>query len=163
MLDPMSSAQELWVESYQGEVLGEAIFGWMADHELDPEHKYQLEVLTQLEAATKHLAEPLLERRGYDRGDSEATAENGRQLAAASAEASWEDVMAAILPITDVFLAKYHELVELAADDEERDLALAYVAHEEALVSFARRSIGREDGEPLQLILALPHVAAARA
>ena len=159
----MSSARELWVESYQGEVLGEAFFGWMADHELEPEHRYQLEVLTQLEAATKQLAEPLFERRGYERGDSEATAENGRQLAAASAEASWEDVMAAVLPVTDVFLAKYQELVELSVDDAERDIALAYVAHEEALASFARRSIGQEDGEPLQLILALPHVAAARA
>jgi len=163
MLAPMISAQELWVESYQGEVLGEAFFGWMADHEHEPEHKHQLEVLTQLETATKQLAEPLFERRGYERGDSEATAENGRQLAAASAEASWEDVMSAILPVTEVFLAKYHELVELAVDDAERDVALAYVAHEEALAAFARRSIGREDGEPLQLVLALPHVAAARA
>ena len=154
-------AEELWVESYQGEVLGEAFFGWMADHEVEPEHRHQLEVLAELESATKRLAEPIFDRRGFERGDSDATAASGRQFAAASAEAPWEDVMAGILPITDVFLAKYHELVELASDDEEREIALAYVAHEEALASFARRSIGQEDGEPLELILALPHMELA--
>jgi hypothetical protein len=156
-------AHELWIDSYQGEVLGEAFFGWMADHEVDPVHKQQLEVLTRLERATKELAEPVFDRRGFDRGDSEASVAGGREFAAAAADSPWEDVMAAILPITDVFLAKYHELVELAADDVERDIALSYVAHEEALASFARRSLGQEDGEPLQRILALPHMVTATA
>ena len=40
-------------------------------------------------------------------------------------------------------------------------IAEAYVAHEEALAAFARRVLGQEAGEPLEQILALPHVAAA--
>lgn len=67
----------------------------------------------------------------------------------------------ALIPVTDFFLAKYHELVELALDDAEREIAQVYVAHEEAIASFARRSIGQEAGEPLELILALPHLKAA--
>ena len=48
------------------------------------------------------------------------------------------------------------------ADARERAIAEAYVAHEEALAAWARRSLGEEAGEPLELILALPHVAAMR-
>ena len=47
------SAEELWVESYQGEVLGEALFGAMAARESDPDRRHQLEVLTLLERTTK--------------------------------------------------------------------------------------------------------------
>lgn len=69
--------------------------------------------------------------------------------------------MEGLLPITDQFLTTYRALVELADDDAEREIARADVAHEEALAAFARRSLGREQGEPLAPILALPHVATA--
>ena len=49
----------------------------------------------------------------------------------------------------------------LAADDAELAVARAYVAHELALATFARRASGQEPGDPLEEILALPHVAAA--
>jgi hypothetical protein len=51
--------------------------------------------------------------------------------------------------------------VELATDKAERNIAEAYVAHEKALAVFIRRALGQEAGEPLQAILALPHIAAA--
>ena len=155
------SATELWTESYQGEVLGETIFGWLANNEKNPERKHQLQVLTRLERSTKELAELVIERRGFERGDTEATVAAGLETASAAADMPWEDLMAGIIPIADEFLGKYRQLVELASDDAERRIAQAYVAHEEALASFARRSIGQETGEPLERILALPHVVAA--
>ena len=157
------SASELWVESYQGEVLGEALFGSMADREQDPEHRRQLQVLTLLEKATKEIAEPVFERRELDVGDTAATLATAKELADALAEISWEEFLGSIEGITVQFLAKYRELVELATDDFERGIAEAYVAHEEALACFARRALGSEPGEPLELIFALPHVVAAGA
>ncbi|MGD0394225.1 MAG: hypothetical protein ABSC41_16470 [Acidimicrobiales bacterium] len=156
------SAAELWVESYQGEVLGEALFGSLAEREEDPDRRHQLKVLTLLERTTKELAEPVFERRALDGGDSAATVTAAVELADALAGVTWDEFVASILPVTDQFLVKYHQLVELATDETERGIAEAYVAHEEALAAFARRALGQETGEPLELILALPHVAAAK-
>ncbi len=157
------SAAELWVESYQGEVLGEAVFGALAEGEVDADRRHQLEVLTLLERTTKELADPVFDRRGLDRGDTPATLAAARELAAAVSGITWEEFVASILPVTEQFLVTYHRLVELAPDDVEREVAEAYVAHEEALAAFARRSLGDEVGEPLEAVLALPHVATALA
>jgi hypothetical protein len=153
-------AGELWVDSYQGEVLGEALFGLLAEREKDPEHRRQLEVLTLLERTTKELAETVFERRGLDRGDSAASLSAATRLADGLTGTSWKDFLGSFEPVISEFLAKYRELVRLVDDDTERAVAEAYVAHELALASFARRSLGQEPGDPLAEILALPHVAA---
>lgn len=155
------NASGLWVEAYQGEVLGEALFGSLAAREEDAGHRHQLEVLALLERATKELAEPVFEQRSLDRGDTDATLKAAADLADALAGVTWEAFLASFEPIITEFLAKYRQLVELACDDTERAIAEAYVAHEEALAVFARRGLGLEPGDPLQEILALPHVAAA--
>lgn len=157
------NAAELWVESYQGEVLGEALFGLLAERESDAERRHQLEVLTALERSTKELGEPVFERRGLDRGDTGATLAAAAQMADGLAGTSWEDFLGSFEPVISEFLAKYRQLVGLAEDDTERSIAECYVAHEQALASFARRGLGQEPGEPLADILALPHVAAALA
>lgn len=156
-----SDADRLWIDSYQGEVLGEALFGLLAARQDDPERRHQLEVLTRLEGSTKELAEPVLERRGLGPGDTAASVASAKELADALVDAAWEDFLGSIEPVTVQFLAMYRQLVELATDDDERDVAERYVAHELALVSFARRALGQEEGPPLERILALPHVAAA--
>jgi hypothetical protein len=154
-------ADELWVESYQGEVLGETLFGRLAEREEEPTRRRQLEVLTLLERSTKVLAEPVLARRRIEPGDTAASVANATELAEALVAVAWEDFAASILPVTAEFLVKYRELVELAVDDAELDVATAYVAHEEALATFARRASGQESGDPLEEILALPHVSTA--
>ena len=151
---------ELWVESYQGEVLGEALFGLMAEREEDPVRRRQLEVLTRLERSTKELAEPLAERGVFDRGDTGSTVTTATALADGMVGTSWEDFLGSFEPITSKYLATYRQLVDLASDADERAVAEAYVAHEEALAAFARRALGQEPGEPLERILTLPHVAA---
>ena len=133
------SAADLWVESYQGEVLGEAVFGAMAKREDDPDRRHQLEVLTLLERSTKELAEPVFEQLAISRGDTDGTLAIAAELADGLAGTSWDDFLAGLGPITTEFLAKYHQLVEQASDETERKVAEAYVAHEEALAAFARR------------------------
>ncbi len=152
---------ELWVESYQGEVLGEALFGLLASREKDPEHRRQLEILTLLERTTKELAGPIFEQGALDCGDTVATVAAAADMADAVAGLTWEEFLGSFEPVITQFLARYRQLVELAGDETERAIAAAYVAHEEALAVFVRRALGQEEGEPLQAILALPHVAAA--
>ncbi len=163
--DPARSrdADQLWLESYQGEVLGEALFARLAEREEDPEHRHQLDVLALLERKTKELAEPVLARRGLDAGDSSASLSTADQLADGLRGTSWEDFLGSFEPVISQFLAKYRQLADWASDDDERSVAEAYVAHEQALAAFVRRSLGEEPGEPLAEILRLPHVAAGRA
>ncbi len=160
-LDETSELAGLWKDSYQGEVLGEELFRAMAERERVPERRRQLEVLTVLERTTKELAEPVFARNGLDRGDSEATRAEAGKLAEAVAGMSWEQFLGSIPGATETFVAKYRRLAELAPDEDMRAVAEAYVAHEEAFVSFARRALGEEAGDPLERILELPHVAAA--
>jgi hypothetical protein len=157
----MTTTEQLWTESYQGEVLGETLFRLLAERQQDPEHRRQLEVLTLLERSTKELAEPLLEQKGYDRGDTAATVAQATEVAAAVADLPWEQFLGSFESVTKEFLARYRRILELTGDESERELAEAYVAHEQALCAFARRALGREAGEPLAEILALPHGAAA--
>ena len=154
-------ARELWVESYQGEILGETLFGLLADRQEDAQRRHQLEVLTLLERTTKGLAELVFVRQGLDRGDTAATVRAATELADAVGAMTWDEFLASFEAVTTEFLGKYRQLVELAGDETERAVAEAYVAHEEALAAFARRALGQEAGEPLQAILALPHVASA--
>jgi hypothetical protein len=150
------TVEELWVETYQGEVYGEAIFGLMADRETDPVRRRQLEVMALLERRTRELAEDVMDRRGLDRGDVGAAAQETAEAVAAK---SWEELLDWIERVTAHYLVSYRELVESAADQAERAVAEAYVAHEEALAAFGRRASGQESGEPLEPILTLPHMA----
>jgi hypothetical protein len=153
--------EELWREAYQGEVLGETVFGLLAERMDDPEHRKHLELLTLLERSTKELAEPVLTRNGYDRGDVDALVASITAGIDRSAAAPWDDMVRSTITIADGYLVKYRELVELVDNADDRAVAEAYVAHELALVSWARRALGEEAGDPLEPILALPHVAAA--
>jgi hypothetical protein len=165
--------EELWVESYQGEVLGERLFGLLAERQQNAPRRSQLEALALLERATKELAEPVFERRALDRGDTTSTIAKAKESADAlgdlmpglneGVDAAWRQFLGSFEPVISQFLAKYRELVELAADGEELAVAQAYCEHELALAAFARRALGEEVGEPLGEIFALPHVKAARA
>ena len=153
-------ADALWIESYKGEVLGEQLFAALADREVDPGRRRQLEALTILERATKELAQPVLDRRSLVPVDVNETLTEAHALAEAVAALSWEQFLGSFEPVISQFLDKYRRLVELATDDAERAVAQAYVAHELALATFVRRALGEEIGEPLEEIVALPHVAA---
>lgn len=153
----------LWVDSYQGEVLGETLFGLLAERSSDPGHRRDLEVLTLLERSTRELAEPVFDRHDLDRGDSAATRQAAAELADGVASLTWEEFLGSFEPVISQFLEKYRQLVSMTTDDEDRRVAEAYVAHELALAAFVRRSLGQEEGDPLERIFALDHVPAASA
>ena len=155
------TVKELWVEAYQGEVLGETLFAALAERETQPDRRHQLGMLAVLERATGELAGPVFDARGWDRGDTDATRATAANIAAQLDLTDWAGFLGSIEPVTLQFLEIYRQLVDLAADDAERDVARAYVDHELALRTFARRALGQEAGDPLAPILELPHVKAA--
>ena len=153
-------ADMLWREAYEGEVLGETLFATLAEREPDPTRRQLLQVLTRLERSTKELAEPVLAQRGVTT-DVDGARANARSLADGVASLAWSDFLGSFQPVISEFLAKYRRLVSLADDDGERAVAEAYVTHELALEVFLHRALGEESGDPVEPILALPHVAAS--
>jgi hypothetical protein len=59
-----ADVDQLLRQAYEGEVLGEAFFGRLGELTDDADHKAKLAVLRRLEACTKVLIRPAIERRG---------------------------------------------------------------------------------------------------
>jgi hypothetical protein len=64
-------------EFFQGEVTGEALFHALGEALEDPEHRYQMRVLEQLERETKELLQEDIGRLGGDIGESAAARATG--------------------------------------------------------------------------------------
>src|SRR5581483_1555697 len=104
-------ADELWLEAYEGEALGEGLFRTLAQRATSPTEKAQLEALTLLEQATKELAAPVLERRGLPRRDAEQV-EAGAKLADAAASMGLDGLLRSLPAATAKYQALYGQLAE---------------------------------------------------
>lgn len=145
----------LWVKAYQGEVLGEELFGRMADQIDDADHKTKMRVLAELERRTKESCAPALERAGLSTEPDPESIQTAEALSGA-ATTPWNDLMATFEPITSQFCALYRRIGEL--DPSERDTSDLLVAHELALRNFARAEIAGETATSLDQINALAHM-----
>jgi hypothetical protein len=151
--DPTTEATGLWLESYRGEVLGEAYFTRMAQLASDPVEKEKIEYLVRLERSTKEMLVPALRRHGLP---TEADPSLLASMAGIDAY-SWTKMLAGVRPVAESFLAKYRRLGELAEGDEDAGVVGALVAHEEALEHFCRCEMEGQTSDSLRSILALPH------
>jgi len=145
----------LWVKAYQGEVLGEALFGRMADQMDDADHVAKMRVLAELERRTKEAIAPALERAGLSTAPEDESLQTAEALAGA-AGTPWKDLMATFEPITSQFCAMYRRIGEL--DPSERETSELLVAHELALRNFARAEIAGDTATSLAAINALAHM-----
>lgn len=149
---------ELWTQAYEGEIYGAAIFRAVAERQSDPVRRHDMETLSLLEQRTRDIAEPVMQARGLP---TTGLAANAEEAATALAEQPFAAFLQWLDRVTNEYLEVYRELVALAEDDEQREIAAAYVAHEEAIASYIRRIDGRETGDPLDAVAALPHMAGA--
>ena len=155
IFSPDDPLDVLWVKAYQGEVLGEALFGRMADQLDDEVHRTKMRVLAKLERRTKESIAPALERAGLSTEpdpDSLSTAE----ALAGAASTPWTDLLATFEPITSQFCAMYRRIGEL--DPSEKEASDLLVAHELALRNFARAEIAGDTATSLDQINALAHM-----
>ncbi len=148
--------EKLWVQAYQGEVLGEALFGGMADRIDDAGHAAKMRVLATLELRTKEAVAPALERAGISTAPDPEMLSLAEALVPDSATQPWPVVMSSIDAITGQFIPLYERIAEL--DPAERAASELLVAHEVALRDFARKELAGDTATSLDGINALAHM-----
>jgi hypothetical protein len=156
---PEDGLAKLWVQAYQGEVLGERLFGRLAEylearHEAD--HAAKMRVLATLERLTKEAVLPALEKAGLSTEPDAEMLGAADALAEGSRESTWEQVMGSFEGITGQFLGLYERIGEL--DPNERAVSELLVAHEVALRDFARAELAGHVATSLDPINALAHM-----
>jgi hypothetical protein len=150
---------------YQGEVLGEAVFGCYVALEKDPVRRHKWATCLQLETETKARLRPFLTELGLSIAQNDVSpivAEFGKKFA----EKSWQQHMEEIQAITDMYLEKFRAL-DAAAPAKERDVVHSMVVHEAALNTFARRELAGDSKNSLADIVAqlkwpVPYVQSAQ-
>lgn len=153
IFSPNDPLEVIWVRAYQGEVLGEALFGRMADTCEDADRAAKLRVLSALERRTKEAIAPAMGRAGL------STEPDPEMLTLAEALAvpiPWEDFLGATEAITQQYIPLYERIGEL--DPSEREASDLLVAHEAALRAFARAELNGETANSLDQINALAHM-----
>jgi hypothetical protein len=147
------SLEDLWVRAYQGEVLGEALFGAIADRLDDAEHARKMRVLATLERKTKEAVAPALTRAGISTDPDPAMLELADALAV---DVTWAAFMSATVEITKQYVPLYERIGEL--DPSEHAASELLVAHEVALRDFAEKELAGDTTTSLQAVDALAHM-----
>jgi len=153
LFTPDDPLEELWVKAYQGEVLGEAVFGHLADRLDDPQRAAKMRVLATLERRTKEAIAPSMERAGLPTAPDPEMLSLGEALAQ---DVGWDDFLRATEAITEQYIPLYVRIGEL--NPSERDASELLVAHEAALRAFARAELAGETATSLDQIHALDHM-----
>ncbi len=158
IFSPQDSLESLWVKAYQGEVLGEILFGGIADQlaASEPERASKMRVLAILERSTKEATAPALQRAGISTEPDPETVALAESLVEATAAVPWLDIMGSFGTITAQYRALYARIGEL--DPSEIETSDLLVAHELALAEFGRKEIAGDLKGSLAEIEALPHL-----
>jgi hypothetical protein len=156
IFSPEDGPEELLARAYQGEILGELLFGGIADRLEDPDQAAAMRTLATLERRTKEAIAPALERAGVSTDTDPETQTLAAALLAGALALSWDELMATFGPITAQFIPLYRRIGELSP--AERETADLLVAHEEALRDFSRAEIAGDRARSLQPIMALAHM-----
>ena len=153
IFSPDDPIDKLWIQAYQGEVLGEALFTRIANQLDDSGRADKIRTLSKLERRTKEAIAPALTRAGLSvEPDPEMLT-----LADTLAQGvTWEDFLAATGPITAQFIPLYQRIGEL--DPSEQESSDLLVAHEAALRAFAVAELAGDTTTSLDHINALAHM-----
>jgi hypothetical protein len=156
MFTPEDSLAELWTKAYQGEVLGELLFGGIAEQLDDPDQAAKMRMLATMERRTKEAAAPGLERAGLSTEPDPDMAATAAALVPGALAMGWNELMATIPPITAQYIPLYQRIGEL--NPAEREISELLVAHEAALRDFAHAEVEGDRAHSLEPITALPHM-----
>jgi hypothetical protein len=156
LFSPEDGIADLWVKAYQGEILGEILFGGIAAHLDDPDQAAKMRVLATLESRTREAARPALERAGLSTDPDPETQATAEAFLSVAVALTWDDLMATFGPITAQYIPLYQRIGELSP--AERQTADLLVAHEVALSDFARAEADGDGTTSLDSIKALAHM-----
>jgi len=146
-------AVRLWVESYQGEVLGEAYFAGMAARNTDPALREKIELLRCLERSTKELLEPVITRLGIPAEPDKAMLDAAGNVT----DVEYLPMLTSFVGAAAEYLGRYTRLRSLV-EPSDASIVDQLIAHELAFELFARRELAGETDTSTEPIRALSHV-----
>jgi hypothetical protein len=156
--DPVKATSDeavrLWVESYQGEVLGEAYFAGMVERVTDPAVREKIEMLRCLERSTKELLEPVIRRLGVPAEPDEAMLNAAGNV---TDDVEYLPMLKAFVAAAAEYLGRYTRLRSLV-EPPDAPIVDQLIAHELAFELFARRELAGENDNSTEPIRALSHV-----
>jgi hypothetical protein len=124
------------IELYQGEVFGEVLFAQMLSLFDEPDLKYKISILLQLETETKAFLRPAMMQLGLDLSEHPDSRKMGLEMAATMKGKTWNAVMTIIREAVEPAIAGYKTIVDIAPP-EYSDLAKYMLSHETAMLDFA--------------------------
>ncbi|UOT03269.1 hypothetical protein MPY17_30675 [Rhodococcus opacus] len=134
---------ELLEWAYSGELFGAAVFTYLLGTDTFPEHRGDLELLLDLEVHTRDRLAPLAGERVPD-AERQATRTRAAEFALDLRTLDWPRFMTETQSLAQDALPLLERLVELAPP-ETKPLLTGVVAHERALISFARCALAGDD------------------
>ena len=156
IFSPEDAVEELWAKAYQGEVLGELLFGGIAEQLEDPDQAAKMRMLATLERRTKEATAPALQRAGVSTDPDPEIVATADALLPGALALGWTDLMSTVGPITAQYIPLYQRIGELSP--AERETADLLVAHEQALRDFALAELEGDAARSLDPIAALAHM-----
>ncbi|MGO9449558.1 MAG: hypothetical protein ACLQDV_00725 [Candidatus Binataceae bacterium] len=160
-MNPTEYAREIEA-AFQGEVQGAAMFHALSERLQDPEHRYKMRVLEQLEIETGEALRPLVERLQGAVCESATARETGIAQASVLAAMPWAKLMHVFHREVTKFVAHFEE-VEKAGPATDSGILAALTAHERALQSFSQRECSGAGANSLEPVVKLLRVTPARA
>ena len=124
-------------EMYQGELVGQAFFSEVTKRYEDPDHRYKLATLLQLETETAARLRPAVLELGLELSYLDEYRRMCEEFLKACEGMDWARFMVFFEEAVGPFVERYAEIAEMAPP-EYRDLAESMVAHERAIQTFAR-------------------------
>ena len=149
-------------DCFQGEVLGEALGGVLADKAQDPTQQQKWRYVEQLERETKERIRVVLQALGENTQEDPAKREEGKVWGEGLARLSWAEAMAKLKPALEKYI-RYFEKNEQLAPAEGQAIVRHITQHERALLAFTVRELEGQSADslaPIQQILAHPPIAA---
>lgn len=147
---------DLLRRSYEGEVVGEAVFSAAAAGTTDRRRHRALLALAELEAQTRDRIAPFVVPSG---AVDDELADFGHQIGRDLCALAWEDLLASFAtPLADS-LVLYRTLADAAPDEAHADLAAYLVEHELAIEAFARGELAGATGSSLAAVLSVLDLA----
>jgi hypothetical protein len=145
-------------ELYQGEVIGEVILNRLLSLFSEPEIRYKIAVMLQLETETKARLRPTLMQLNMDIAERDEIRQTGLDIVKSMEVKNWRDTMSVLFELVEPAVERYRNIA-IDAPLEYRAVAESMVVHEKSLLDFIEQELaGEGDSAVLKIIAQLNNV-----
>lgn len=123
--------------SFEEEVLGEAFFRELAQHQT-PANRITLLMFAEIERITISSIEHLIAKYNIVTTDTDSFRKDGTGKAASLKHENWHVIIAKIIENYPIFIDEFHSLRDMAADKDTAAIDIL-IEHEQAILDFAIR------------------------